>query len=528
MKLKISNFEKIMKNGKNQQYYSKNMENKFSKYIINKIIKVGKELGINEISKIDKLHDIFVHSCISGCSFEESRKYITGNGDGGVDSWWINEKEKKLILIQTKLQKISNQAISEIKENYRKYFQQDQPIPEDKKSLKKIKKIYEEKRLKKVEYIGVEPNNDKNEVIDEKSKIIGWKKLLIDTVTNIDKNITLKFDELLDKTGYSKVELDNQNTIMVSVSVGELVSKISKYNEISQETIFRANVRNKVFTKSFKDGFHEVLNNEPENFQIFNNGITMTVRDIDLTTKDLMLTNPQIVNGQQTTRTLIEIYDKNKKKISKNAKIFIKIIKSEDDELTMKIAKYANKQQKITPGDLVSTTYEFKKLNDKAISQQLYISAKKGKSEIKNIYKKMDLKVVLIDDLIKVFITQKMPEKMGNLKNSIGTVKANFIEKKYFSEIEPENIKNAFDLIKIKNKYTKHFKEKTLIEFKNKAKEKNKVWSYAEIAIYRMIILGIKKEKIYSKLCNYRDEYKKDSLIQSFKKQEAYKKLDII
>lgn len=81
---------------------------------------------------------------------------------------------------------------------------------------------------------------------------------------------------------------------------------------------------------------NETLNNSPELFKYFNNGISILCDSINKTAfggtnTDLGIfgcTNIQIVNGAQTVGTIGEFY-KNPQQNSPNAEVFVKIISLE-------------------------------------------------------------------------------------------------------------------------------------------------------------------------------------------------------
>jgi len=52
-------------------------------------------------------------------------------------------------------------------------------------------------------------------------------------------------------------------------------------------------------------GIEATIDTHPERFGLYNNGITIVAEEVDkVSTDDLVLTNPFIVNGCQTTRSI--------------------------------------------------------------------------------------------------------------------------------------------------------------------------------------------------------------------------------
>ncbi|RJS63036.1 AIPR family protein [Priestia filamentosa] len=107
---------------------------------------------------------------------------------------------------------------------------------------------------------------------------------------------------------------------------------------------------------------HKTLKSEPTKFFMFNNGVTMTSRDIDVTLVNakqkwkIVLDNYQVVNGGQTLRTLYEFKDSHyDEEILNKAHILVRIFKTGKQEgLTNKIAEFTNSQNAISPVDLKS------------------------------------------------------------------------------------------------------------------------------------------------------------------------------
>lgn len=104
-------------------------------------------------------------------------------------------------------------------------------------------------------------------------------------------------------------------------------------------------------------GIKRTLENEPEKFFSFNNGITATAEAITTATGEngLLITslnNLQIVNGGQTTASVYAAY-KNKRDLSRvYVQMKLTIINPEDaKELVPRISEYANSQNKVSTAD---------------------------------------------------------------------------------------------------------------------------------------------------------------------------------
>lgn len=124
------------------------------------------------------------------------------------------------------------------------------------------------------------------------------------------------------------------------------------------DRLFARNIRGFLGDTAINDGIKNTLHAEPEHFWYFNNGVTIVCNSARKTSEKarsmLRLTNPQIINGQQTTRTLSTDGDK-------RAAVVVRVIsiprdaekKHADFEiLVSKIVAATNWQNAILPSDL--------------------------------------------------------------------------------------------------------------------------------------------------------------------------------
>jgi len=106
----------------------------------------------------------------------------------------------------------------------------------------------------------------------------------------------------------------------------------------------------------------QTINNEPHNFWYYNNGVTIVCdeakREIQGGQDVLCVERPQVINGQQTTRTLSEI-------ASPKGSVLVRAIKiprndgdyDEYDDLVSSIVRATNWQNAIKPSDLISNDH---------------------------------------------------------------------------------------------------------------------------------------------------------------------------
>lgn len=141
------------------------------------------------------------------------------------------------------------------------------------------------------------------------------------------------------------------------VMPGTLVADL--YEEYG-ERLLEQNVRTFLqFRGKINKGIRNTIQNEPEMFFAYNNGLTTTAESIETDEKRekiLSVTNFQIVNGGQTTASIFTATKKSKTKLS-NVYVQVKltIIPPEKTETVVpRISEYANTQNKVSAADFFS------------------------------------------------------------------------------------------------------------------------------------------------------------------------------
>lgn len=139
--------------------------------------------------------------------------------------------------------------------------------------------------------------------------------------------------------------------------VGEIYNKVGR-------RIFARNIRGFLEETDPNQAMRNTIKKEPHNFWYYNNGVTIVCdearREIEGGKDLLIIEGAQIINGQQTTRTLA-----NENSPHKGANLLIKIIKIprnpnddvEYDRLVNSIVRATNNQNAVTTSDLISNDY---------------------------------------------------------------------------------------------------------------------------------------------------------------------------
>jgi len=138
---------------------------------------------------------------------------------------------------------------------------------------------------------------------------------------------------------------------MSGKDVGELYGKAG-------DRLFARNIRGFLGDTGINDGMKQTLKRESEHFWYFNNGVTIVCSSARKTAERgqaiLRVSNPQVINGQQTTRTLHTAR-------SRNAAVLVRVIsiprhpadgQERFEQLVSNIVAATNWQNAILPSDL--------------------------------------------------------------------------------------------------------------------------------------------------------------------------------
>ena len=267
---------------------------------------------------------------------------IDGGYDEGIDAYLLDSEEKKIRLFQSKFG--SSHSIGEVDQ-----FVQD-VIRLKEKEQSKLKrnelqylwKILNDKKMKlELVYITDQFVDDYQ---NDKVRVMGRQQVYETLWERIKKpakgqNASLRI---------LKQPLEHKNCKVCVVSAFDLAELVEK----NEHYIFESNIRKHLGGKgSINKKISKTLEEDPRNFFEWNNGITITVDDISIKNNELFLKGAQIVNGAQTSKSIL---DKKKKANNVDAEVLVTIIKTKDEEHQRKITKYRNSQNAVKGKDYVS------------------------------------------------------------------------------------------------------------------------------------------------------------------------------
>lgn len=192
-------------------------------------------------------------------------------------------------------------------------------------------------------------------------KLVSPKTIL--SSQDIDLEISgdfIKKDEIL----FGRIPLNN------------LYEFMKKYKSMTGDIdqLYEENVRLFVGKTKINRSIEATLLEEPQNFEKYNNGITIVVNDLKEKSKDCyILENPSIVNGCQTTKTIWTVYDAKKhhggtgKPVDDNwnelvsmAGLLARIVKKGEKEMLESIIRYTNSQNAVKGKDFLALEDNFK------------------------------------------------------------------------------------------------------------------------------------------------------------------------
>ncbi|NLZ96557.1 MAG: AIPR family protein [Candidatus Magasanikbacteria bacterium] len=373
-----------------------------------KLLKLDKD--VKEIEKRRLGFYLFILECITNnanieelknciidtefCSIVENKR----NSDSGIDAVYINEERNIIQLFNFKYrEKFSDrkgQNERTILDSSKFLFQLDKRdfISIDSKTKEKMEAIaerFDSDKIWKTELFlisndnyGLKPDNQTMELYKDHYDISIQSIVLDDIMSFISgkpDDISAQF--LIDSDAvltYEENSLSSSKSYLVKLSVANLIRMTCKSRELRNKSeiyeleelknveldlgLLYDNVRGYLGETRFNKNILKTLTEDPSKFFMYNNGITMTAKNIIAKEKNgktkflCTISGFQIVNGGQTIRTIYEFKNKyfDDEKISK-AEILVRIFQTEEDqELTNNIAEYTNSQNAISSVDLKS------------------------------------------------------------------------------------------------------------------------------------------------------------------------------
>jgi hypothetical protein len=229
-----------------------------------------------------------------------------------------------------------------------------------------IHKHYENNQIDKIRLMILTDGKVTRNLIQLPSETIGkiqidFRVIDIEYLHNIytSKNKNAKYEIQVDLPCLKINEGSDSYQSYLSVLDGDLLFKI--YEDHGQK-LFEQNVRTFLqFRGGVNKGLKSTIENKPEMFFAYNNGITATATSIKFHKSGNIKTieNFQIVNGGQTTSAIYAAKKITGMPVSQvYVQMKLSVVKNEalQDDFISKVAEYANTQNKINPSDFFSNS----------------------------------------------------------------------------------------------------------------------------------------------------------------------------
>ena len=154
--------------------------------------------------------------------------------------------------------------------------------------------------------------------------------------------------------------------------------------------------------RKINKGIAQTLNQEPEMFGLYNNGITIVVSDFSAKNGSLVLYDPYVVNGCQTTRTIWDVLQQKLdsggtgestannqwRALADRGVVVAKIVKSDNAQIG-DITRYTNSQNAVREQDFIALRADFSTWAEQMASRHsIYLEIQRGGWESQKAYQK--------------------------------------------------------------------------------------------------------------------------------------------
>jgi len=141
----------------------------------------------------------------------------------------------------------------------------------------------------------------------------------------------------------------NWRAVYTTVPGQDLVALVAKYGE----AIYSANIRDYLgrrdYARNINKQIAQTAAKDPKNFWVFNNGISLISRRVDVQQDALRCSGLAVVNGAQTLGSLS---DASKEVPIDDVRVLVRVVESDNEDLVQQIIRYNNTQNPIKPWEL--------------------------------------------------------------------------------------------------------------------------------------------------------------------------------
>lgn len=326
--------------------------------------------------------------------------YCDGSGDGGIDIAYLNRGESEdegteeadtWYLIQSKYGKAfagsgtllveAQKIIDTLDEKRNNLSSVTQDLLE---RLLTFRAQVSERDKLIVVFATEEPLNEDEKRVLNDIRVIGTSRLgeIFDveavSIATIHQRILERHVTRI-KIPVKAQDARGDKLLVGSVKLIELYNFMKAYRDATGDLdqLYEKNVRRFLGKqRKVNKAIKETLESEPENFGLYNNGVTIVVENFEKASRGFELFEPYVVNGCQTTKTLWNVLKSKlesggtgsnlalkewREKLDKGV-VIVKIVKVgfEGQELLTRITRYTNSQNAVSEKDFIALTSDFR------------------------------------------------------------------------------------------------------------------------------------------------------------------------
>ncbi len=167
---------------------------------------------------------------------------------------------------------------------------------------------------------------------------------------NLDSEISINL-QLADQP----IALGTHKDYVALINIATYYKFVTDENGSLQKRFFEANVRDYQGNNSVNSSIADTLNAETgEDFWWLNNGVTIIAENITpVNNRELLLVNPEIVNGLQTSTEIYNYFSSNEDKLSSEVRnVLVRLVVPESEEARDRIIFATNNQTNIPKSSL--------------------------------------------------------------------------------------------------------------------------------------------------------------------------------
>lgn len=184
----------------------------------------------------------------------------------------------------------------------------------------------------------------------------GFKSILDSNENNFEVVINS-----IDTMPLTSVDLVDNSCVLLCYA-SELKKILTTTDGLIRKSLFEDNVRDYQGDNSINNEISQTIQSEPQKFALLNNGITIVCEKYTPSNRQITLKNPQIVNGCQTSHVIF--HNAVKDDVLSKVPIVIKLISTNDSEITNQIVRGTNRQNIVYDEAFEATKKFHKDLED--------------------------------------------------------------------------------------------------------------------------------------------------------------------